>query len=146
MGEGRKRKWLTIANSATSLAEAERAKLHNRMEEWAKLSRKDRELARLNFAQSKNLNKDDRVADWEAYNALSDEQRRRLAEKARPKPGGAALALKPPAPGKLIHVPVTRNTPPAQREAIAKKPLVNRTTLLPVRTAPGADAAQTAKP
>jgi len=143
MSEARKRKWLAVAVTVPTLAASEREKMHERMEEWARLSRNQRELARLNFTQSKNLRKTNRAADWEAYQALSPDQRKRLAESAHHKPAGAALSLKPAPEKKLIQVPVTRHTPlPERRAAIAQLQL-DRHTLLPLpppQTSHGATA------
>ncbi len=143
--EARKRKWITIADSLPTLSEAERNKLHERMEDWAKLSRKERELARLNFAQSKNLAKSDRAANWEAYQALSPEERRRLAAQAQHKPTGAALAVKPAPAERLVPVPLTRHTPESARNALALQMQLDPNTLLP-RKIPASGASAPGKP
>jgi len=143
MGETRKRKWLKIADSMPSMDETERNKLHERMEEWAKLSRTEREQARLNFAQSKVAGKTERQANWEAYQALSPEERQKLAEKAPQKPAGSTFVTKPVPREKLIDVPFTRRTPPEQRAATAAQLAVRRSTLLP---APASGASAPVKP
>lgn len=131
LSEGQRRKWLAISESYPHLGQAEQEKLHNRMVEWAALSPKDREAARLNFAQSKTLPKSDRAANWEAYKALSPEEREKLAQGAKVKPVGAAVAVKPVAPEKLTVVPVTRHTPEQERAAAVLQRPINRNTLLP---------------
>ncbi len=128
---GAKQKWLTIAKTYPDLGPLEQEKLHSRMAQWAALSPKDRELARLNFAQSKVLPKSDRAANWEAYQALTPEERQKLAEGAKVKPVGAAVAIKPVAPEKLTAVPVTRHTPEQERAAAVQQRPINRNTLLP---------------
>jgi hypothetical protein len=95
LSDGQRRKWLAISESYPSLGQAEQEKLHSRMAEWAALSPKDREAARLNFAQSKTMPKSDRSANWEAYQALSPDEREKLAQGAKAKPVGAAVAVKP---------------------------------------------------
>ena len=145
LSEGQKRKWLAIAKTFPSLAQPEQDKLHGRMVEWAALSPKDREIARLNFAQTKTVAKSDRAANWEAYQALSPDERKKLAEDAKAKPVGAAVAVKPVAPDKLANVPVTRHTPEPERTAAAQRPL-NRITLLPQRPASAPSAAASALP
>ena len=122
LSEGQKRKWLAIAKTYPSLGAADQEKLHSRMVEWAGLSPRDRELARLNFAQTKSLAKEDRAADWKAYQALSPED--------------AAVAIKPVAPDKMATVPVTRHTPETERAAAAKQKPLNRNTLLPQNAEP----------
>jgi hypothetical protein len=101
------------------------------MVEWAALSTRDRELARLNFAQTKKVDKADRAANWEAYQALSPDERKKLAEGAKIKPVGAAVAVKPVTQDKLTAVPVTRHTPEPERAAAASQKPLNRSTLLP---------------
>ena len=67
LSEGQRRKWLAVAKTYPELVQSEQEKMHSRMVDWANLPAKDRELARLNFAQSKTVNKTDRAAHWEAY-------------------------------------------------------------------------------
>jgi hypothetical protein len=132
LADGHKRKWLALAQNYPNLGAAEQAKLHSRMAEWAALKPRDRELARLNFAESKKLTPAARAANWEAYQALSPEEKQKLASKAAVKPTGAAVASKSPA-NKLTAVPVTRLTPESERSKVAAQQLpVDRNTLLPV--------------
>lgn len=138
----RKNKWLALAQKYPNLAPAEQAKLQSRMAEWAVLNPQERERARLNFAETKKLSPSERTADWEAYQALSPEERQKFAEKARPKPAGAAIAPKPVPPNTLTVVPVTRRTTEQNPSAAAAKPVLDRNTLLPVvpRPAPAVSA------
>ena len=141
LSDAHRRKWIKIASTIPSMDQSERDKLNQRMEEWAKLSRNDREQARINFAQSKIAGKTDRQASWEAYQALSPEERQRLAETARHKPVGSTFVPKPVPVSKLIQVPVTRHTPPQQRPDFFSPAHVSPHTLLPV---PGAKLGATA--
>jgi len=141
----RKRKWISIANSLPNLSAEERLKLRERMEDWAKLSRRDREQARLNFAQSKTISKADLAANWEAYQALSTEERQRLASLAPQKPPGAAVALKPAPVERMVAVPLTRQSPQAERSALAQQMQLDRNTLLP-RLTPARSASSPARP
>jgi hypothetical protein len=131
LSEGQKRKWLAIAKAYPGLAQPEQQKLHSRMVEWAALSAKDREAARLNFARTKSVTKSDRATNWEAYQALSQDERKKLAEDAKGRPVGAAVAVKPLAADKLATVPITRHTPESERNAAAAQSPLNRNTLLP---------------
>lgn len=106
-----KRRWLALAQTFHNLPPEEQARLHERMTEWASLSAQQRNQARLNFAVTKRLAPDDKRSQWDAYQALSDEDKRRLAAKAAAKPLGAATALKPVAPRKLAKVPAALNAP-----------------------------------
>jgi hypothetical protein len=146
LSEGQKRKWLAIAKTYPGLAQPDQEKLHSRMVEWAALSPKDREVARLNFAQTKAVAKSDRAANWEAYQALTPDERKKLADDAKVKPVGAAVAVKPVAPDKLTTVPVTRHTPESERTAAAAQRPVNRITLLPKQAASAPAAAASALP
>ncbi|RFO97000.1 hypothetical protein DIC66_10960 [Rhodoferax lacus] len=145
LSEGQRRKWLALSESYPNLAQPEQEKLHSRMVEWAALSPKDREAARLNFAQSKSIAKSDRAANWESYQALSPEEREKLAQGGKSKLVGAAVAVKPVPPDKLTAVPVTRHTPEQERAAAVLQRPINRSTLLPQlpASAPGPSSAST---
>lgn len=110
LSEGQKRKWLEISRNYASLPPSEQAKLHSRMSEWVSLSPQQRAQARLNFAETKQLSASEKAATWEAYQALSPEERQQLATKAPRQPSGAAVAVKPTPPEKLAVVPVSRQT------------------------------------
>ena len=101
------------------------------MAEWAALNPKDRELARQNFAETKKIAPSERAANWEAYQALSPEEKQKLAERGARKPVGAAVAIKPAPANKLAKVPVTRHTPESERAQATSKQAVDRNTLLP---------------
>lgn len=105
LSEIQKRRWLALAQSFAALPETEQTKLHNRMTEWASLSAQQRNQARLNFATANKLAPENKRAQWEAYQALSDEEKRRLAAHAAPRPKGAATALHPVPARKLVQVP-----------------------------------------
>ena len=90
---------------ADRLSPDEREKLHSRMTDWASLSVQQRNQARLNFAATNKLAPDDKKAQWEAYQALSQEEREKLATGARKLPPGAAPAIKPSSPEKMVVVP-----------------------------------------
>ncbi|MBK7052420.1 MAG: DUF3106 domain-containing protein [Rhodoferax sp.] len=122
LDDARKRKWTAIAANYLTLPPEGQAKLHSRMTEWVSLSQQQRAQARLNFAESKQLTPTQKAATWEAYQALSPEERQKLALSAPPKPTGAAPAAKPVPPQKLTAVPVTRKSPPPKLPASAAVP------------------------
>ncbi|CAN5872513.1 hypothetical protein BH11PSE13_BH11PSE13_38670 [soil metagenome] len=104
---GHKRKWLAITRNYPKMTPEEQTVMHSRMTGWATLSQQQRAQARLNFAEVKQVPADERKAKWEAYQALSDEQKRELAEKATVKPSrGAAIPAKPVSAQKFAPVPV----------------------------------------
>lgn len=116
LSEAHKRKWIALSQNYPRMAPAEQARLHSRMTEWVALSPQQRSTARLNFADVRQLDPQERRAQWEAYQSLSDEEKRKLAESARPKPVGAAVAAKPVPPQKLARV---NKTKPGQASAAA---------------------------
>lgn len=135
MAEGQQRKWIALSQNYSTMAAADREKLHSRMVEWAALKPKERQQARLNFAETKKVPASERASNWEAYQALSPEEKEALAKKATVKPAGAAIAAKAPAPEKLTPVPLTRNSPDSQRDKLAAQQPVDKNTLLPLAPA-----------
>lgn len=109
MSEAQKRKWLELSKSYPSLPADGQTKLHSRMNEWVSLSAQERAEARLNFAKTKELSRqltaDEKKVQWQTYQALSPDEKARLAANATPKPVGAATAVKPVAPQKLAISP-----------------------------------------
>ena len=112
LSELQKRRWLALAQNFPTLPETEQEKLHSRMTEWASLSAQQRNQARLNYADSNRLARDNKLAQWQAYQALSDEEKRKLAARAATKPQGAAPAIKPVSPRKLAQIPAASEVNP----------------------------------
>jgi hypothetical protein len=129
---GHKEKWLALSQSYATRPAVEQAKIQSRMVEWAALTPSQRERARLNFAETKKVAPSTRAAEWEAYQGLSPEEKRKLANKGKGKPTGAAVAVTPVPPSKLTAVPITRHTPPDDAAAAAVKPRIDPNTLLPL--------------
>lgn len=111
MGELTKRRWLSLADGFDQLSEDDQDKLRRRMQTWANLSVQQRNQARLNFFSSRQLSADELQSKWDAYQALSEEEKRRLAAKAAPKARGAATVLRPPSKRKLASVPAANVAP-----------------------------------
>lgn len=109
LSEAQKRKWLEISKNYAVLPPEGQTTMHSRMNEWVTLSHQQRAQARLNFGKTKELSKEltpeEKKAKWLTYQALSAEEKQKLAAKASPKPAGAATALRPVAPQKLAAVP-----------------------------------------
>ena len=131
IGEAQKRKWLALSTNYPALPAAEQAKLHSRMTEWVALSAQQRVEARLNFAETKKLTRNEKAATWQAYQALSPEEKQKLAAKAAPKPTGAAAAVKPVAPQKLAVSPLPRQSAKHSAEVVSSTESVDHNTLLP---------------
>lgn len=145
LSAGHQRKWIALSANHPQMSADEKDKLQARMVQWAGLNPKEREQARLNFATTKKISSDDRAARWEAYQALSAEEKKALAQSAPAKPTGAAVAAKPVPAQKLAEIPVTRKTPAPVNENKASVPLINRNTLLPHIPRPAAAASAPAK-
>ena len=78
----RKQKWIALAARFKALPPEERARIHERMVEWAKLTPAERGQARLRFEEARQLPVPDRGERWRAYQALPPEQREQLAARA----------------------------------------------------------------
>lgn len=128
ISEAQKRRWLALAATYPALSEEEQAKFHGRMTDWANLSAQQRNQARLNYAVTNRLAPDDKRAQWEAYQALSDEKKRALAAQAGPKPKGAATALQPVSPKKLVQVPAATQANPSRPNVPKIPPVQDRGT------------------
>lgn len=103
LSDGHKRKWIAVSANFAQFSPEDKTKLHSRMTDWANLSAKQREEARINFAQTKKLTASDKQAKWESYKALPPETKLALANiNVAPKPTGAATAAKPVDKDKLV--------------------------------------------
>jgi hypothetical protein len=146
LNEPQKRKWIALSANFPKMSGEEQAKLHSRMTEWVSLSPQQRTIARLNYGATRKLSPDDKKAKWEAYQALSPEEKKKLAAKAA-KPPATAAALKPVPQEKLATVPKPRHEPAAKAPRIAAAPnQVDHNTLLPQRTPAPAGVAPAAAP
>ena len=126
MSVAQKRKWLALSKNYPKLSLDEQVKLHSRMSEWAALSPQQRTQARLSFGATQQLSPDDKKAKWEAYQALSPEEKSKLAAGAA-KPPTTAPAVKPVSPDKLATIPK-----PKLGERVPKN------TVAPAQPVPGA--------
>ena len=90
----RKQKWLALAARFRTLPPEERARITERMVEWAKLTPAERGLARLRFEEARQVPAPDRSARWQAYQALPPEKRAQFAARAA---SAVATPTEPPA-------------------------------------------------
>ena len=131
LGEAQKRKWMAIATSYPKLSADERVKLHSRMTDWAALSQHQRTQARLNFAEIKLVTPSQKTATWQAYQALSPDERKKLGSLADTKSSGVAAIARPVSPQKMASIPVSRPTAKQGLKMAAANPAVDQNTLLP---------------
>lgn len=105
MRDTQRRKWLEMVRDFHAMPQAEQDRLHGRMAEWATLSFEQRTQARMNFAEASKLDPSQKKAQWEAYQALSPEERSRLTEAHAAPPTGAARAVRPVSSQRLATLP-----------------------------------------
>ena len=113
----RKSKWLEIAARFHTLTPEQQSRLRERMIDWTRMSPTERQQARVGFQSNPQL-RDDKLqserlqSKWEAYQALTPEERQALAQKGAEKaaqkhpggrPGGEGPKL--PSGAKSSYVP-----------------------------------------
>ena len=86
----RRSKWLEVAARFPSMPADERERVQARMADWSQLTSAERSRARLQFQETRQVPADERQAQWQAYQALSPEERRSLAQRAKPAVAAAA--------------------------------------------------------
>lgn len=77
-------KWLEVASRFATMPSEERDRVRKRMAEWTRMTPSERARARLQFQEARQLSPQDRQARWEAYQALPEERRRELQQRATP--------------------------------------------------------------
>lgn len=77
----RKQKWLEVAGRFPTMPEAERQRVQARMAEWARMTPEERGRARLQFQESRQFSAEERQSRWDAYQALTEDERRALAQR-----------------------------------------------------------------
>jgi len=125
-------KWLAISQNFAQLPASEKAIMHTRMTDWVALSPQQRNQARFNYNAVQSLPKEDKKAKWEAYQALSAEDKRLLSVGTAAPAKSAATISKPPETVRLV-APQARTIDSAKditRPAASAQPL-DRKTLLP---------------
>jgi len=88
----RREKWIEVAARYPTMSEDKRRRLQERMATWARMTPAERASARLQYQEIRQLPPEERQARWQAYQALSEEERRALAQRARPPARGTAGA------------------------------------------------------
>lgn len=117
-------KWLKIAGRFSKATPQELQRIHERMQEWLKLTPEQRRIVRENHTRAKKLDPARKSAEWQQYQNLPEEQKKKLAASASPKkhvanlpPHGIAKPAVPPlksTPKKVLEKSVT---PGIAREA-----------------------------
>lgn len=106
-----KKKWLVISRKFASLEPEQQLRLQDRMREWSKLTPAQRRVARESYSRAKTMGPDQKTAEWERYQLLTEEQKKKLAEEAASKKRVANLQR--PAKGKAAESPTPPKLPAA---------------------------------
>lgn len=120
----RKTKWLAIGNKYSSLKPAEQERVHERMRDWLKLTPEQRRVARENYTRAKKLNPEQKSAQWQQYQQLPEDQKKKLAADAGAKKRVAALPSA--SQGKNKTVPSIKSaSKPVLERSITPRPADN---------------------
>ena len=130
LSPAQRNKWLAMSNNFDNLSNKEQAILHERMADWASLSPQQRAQARLNFNQTKTLDADAKKTQWEAYQALSPEDKKKLAAQQTTGIQGAATASQATSPRKIIPLP-GKSIPAEAANKSTTSIVIDKKTLLP---------------
>lgn len=91
----RKNKWLVIGNKFASMKPDEQQRVQDRMREWVRLTPEQRRTARENYLRAQKLKPDQKSAQWEQYQQLPEDEKKKLA--AEPAARKPVVTLPPPA-------------------------------------------------
>ena len=109
-----RKKWIQVANLYPKMSEADQQRLQSRMTGWSNLSQKDRRLARENYLSSLKFPAEKKAEAWSAYQKLSDEQKKKLAQ--------AEVNKKKPT---ALNAPTLQQHPIKQQSILAPPPIVS---------------------
>jgi len=145
----RRQKWLGIAKRYPSLSPEEQARLHQRMEAWARLSPEERTKAREKFKKLQKAppeQKDALKQKWQEYQQLPPEEKQRLADQAKTRAAPQKHRATRPKP--QLSKPLAPIVPPATATAT---PMAEASSAAAAALPPGANpagpvAAQTTPP
>ncbi|HEX7643415.1 MAG TPA: DUF3106 domain-containing protein [Burkholderiaceae bacterium] len=128
-----KAKWLAISNKYPSLPPEKQQKFKESIADWAKLTPEQHRVARENYVRAKKLDADQKAEQWQQYQQLPEEQKKKLAEDAAAK---KRIANLPSLQAKSRTVePLKAPKKQAAPQAGAPKPVPNTTPAAPVPVA-----------
>jgi hypothetical protein len=131
LGDTQRRKWIALSVNFQTLSPEEQEKLHSRMTDWIFLSQQQRSQARLNFSQSKQLPQSHKAATWQAYQALSQEEKQKLARIETSKNIASVAPAKKGAPQKIASASINIQSPNKFAHPVTVGLELNHATLLP---------------
>ncbi|MBU3557995.1 DUF3106 domain-containing protein [Polynucleobacter sp. Ross1-W9] len=116
-----RKKWIQVANIYPKMNTQDQERLQSRMTSWSNLSQKERRIARENYLASLKFPAEKKAEAWSAYQKLSDEQKKKLAEsESKKKPTAAnapTLQQHPISPKAALPTTVLAPSPPAPAES-----------------------------
>lgn len=80
---GDKRAWVLLANRFPKLSASDRQRAEKRIAQWAALTPSQRSAARDNIRLSRELREGQRLAEWERYQRMTQEQKAVLRQSGR---------------------------------------------------------------
>ena len=125
-----RQKWLTLSRNFLQLSDEEQMTLHSRMREWAALSPRQRSQARFHFNTTQSLSAQDKRAQWEAYLALSDQEKYKLSSGPKPPVKSAARSFAAPST-RLVSPPLLPINATRAIQRVAPSKPIHPKTLLP---------------
>lgn len=137
----RREKWVELASRFDRLSPDEQARVQQRMTDWARMSPRQREAARLNYQDARQVSPQDRQQRWRDYQALPEDQRRELADRARqdaqrPSPRTSPERSGSPSKVNTVPNPLTegRKPKPVAPSVVQSKPGVSTRLLTPLES------------
>ena len=108
-----RKKWIQVANIYPKMSTQDQDRLQSRMASWSNLSQKERRLARENYLASLKFPAEKKAEAWSAYQKLSDDQKKKLADseaKKKPTAANAPTLQQHPISPKAALPPAVINT------------------------------------
>ncbi len=120
LGAIHKNKWLIVANKFPTMKLDAQQRVQEQMRAWAKLTPEQRRVARESYARTKTIDQEKKSAQWEQYQKLPDEEKKKLAIAAENKK-------------KVANLPrsTSNKTTPALPKKIASASAESSATVLP---------------
>lgn len=122
-----RKKWIQVANIYPKMSTQDQERLQSRMTSWSNLSQKDRRIARENYLTSLKFPAEKKAEAWYAYQKLSDEQKKKLAE------------------SELKKKPTAANAPTLQQHPISPKAALPAAVITPSAPTPAEGAGSNAE-
>lgn len=120
-----RKKWMQVANLYPKMSAVDQQRLQSRMTSWSNLSQKDRRLARENYLSSLKFPAEKKAEAWSAYQKLSDEQKKKLAQTETNKKKPTAVNAPTLQQHSVMQKPNLTPTPPASNTPAPEAPVLS---------------------